>query len=300
MFKKLLVTLDGSSFSEWALAYAASLSRRTGAAIELASVHEPIPSFAYDEWEAAAFEWTEEYLGKAKARLSEQLQVDVSAWIGSGQVVDSLLDRADATQADLIVAATHGRGAFSRAWLGSVADGLLRHADQPLLLVRPEKGDAAPEDPAFEKIVVPLDGSDFSESVLELASALARAFDGELHLLRVVAYPIEIASPYLPHTVQMNQTVVDEAKKSAEDYLDGAVSKLGAEGVRAYGHVVVDSQAGHAICSQCEELNADLVIMATHGRGGIRRALLGSTADKVIRSAHTPILVRRPRETEES
>lgn len=294
MFKKLLVTLDGSSFSEWALSYAAGLSRRTGAGIELTSVHEPIPSFAYDEWEAAAFEWTEEYLAKARTRLSEQLQAEVTAWVGSGQVVDSLLDRADTIGADLIVAATHGRGAFTRAWLGSVADGLLRHATQPLLLVRPEKGEQAPEDPAFKKILVSLDGSEFSESVLELAVGVAKLFQGELHLLRVVAYPIEIASPYLPHTVQMNQEVVDEAKAAAKDYLAEIQERLAQEGLTVQTHVVVDSQAGAAICNEVRELKADLVVMATHGRGGLKRALLGSTADKVIRSAHTPVLVKRP------
>jgi nucleotide-binding universal stress UspA family protein len=298
MFKKLLVTLDGSSFSEWALNYAAGLSRRTGADLELASVHEPIPSFAYDEWEAAAFEWTEEYLAKAKFSLSERLEVDVSAWVGSGQVVESLLGRASDIGADLIVAATHGRGAFTRAWLGSVADGLLRHAPQPLLLVRPEKGEHAPEDPAFRKILVPLDGSDFSESVLDMAAEMARLYDGEIHLLRVVAYPIEIASPYLPHTVQMNQEVVEEAKAAAKSYLREIAAGLEREVDTVHTHVVVDSQAGAAICNECSEINADLVVMATHGRGGLKRALLGSTADKVIRSAHTPLLVRRPQDAD--
>lgn len=293
MFKKLLVTLDGSAFSEWALSYAAGLSRRTGASIELTSVHEPIPSFAYDEWEAAAFEWTEEYLAKARTRLGEQLKVDVSAWVGSGQVVESLLARADSIGADLIVAATHGRGAFSRAWLGSVADGLLRHASQPLLLVRPEKGDA-PADPAFHKLVVPLDGSELSESVLDLATGFAELYGSEIHLVRVVAYPIEIASPYLPHTIQMNQEVVEEAKAASAEYLGEVAAKLRDRGLKVDSHVVVDSQAGAAICNTCEELGAELVVMATHGRGGLKRALLGSTADKVIRSAHTPVLVRRP------
>ena len=294
MFKKLLVTLDGSSFSEWALNYAAGLGSRTGADIELTSVHEPIPSFAYDEWEAAAFEWTEEYLAKARATLAERLGSEVTAWVGSGQVVDSLLDRAEAIGADLIVAATHGRGAFTRAWLGSVADGLLRHAHQPLLLVRPEKGERPPEDPEFRKILVPLDGSDFSESVLPLAMEMARLYEGEVHLLRVVAYPIEIASPYLPHTVQMNQEVVEEAKVSAMAYLKEKAAGLEGQVDTVRTHVVVDSQAGAAICGECRDIHADLVVMATHGRGGFKRALLGSTADKVIRSAHTPVLVRRP------
>ena len=296
MFKRLLVTLDGSSFSEWALKYAAGLSRRTDAGIELVSVHEPVPSFAYDEWEAAAFEWTEEYLAKTRDRLKEELGTEVTAWVGSGQVVDSILDRAEAVGAHMIITATHGRGAVSRAWLGRVADGLLRHARQPVLLIRPDKGESPPEDPSFRRIVVPLDGSDFSESILDLAIEVAKVYGGELDLLRVVAYPIEIASPYLPHTVQMNQEVVEEAKEAAVSYLQDIADRVAARGITAQTHVVVDSQAGHAICRECAELGADLVIMATHGRGGLKRALLGSTADKVVRSAHTPLLIRRPTE----
>ena len=294
MFSKVLVTLDGSSFSEWALSYAASLSRRSGASLELASVHEAVSGFAYEEWEAAAVEWTEEYLRRIQARLREELDVPVGAWVGSGPVVDAILSRADAVDADLLVSATHGRGAISRAWLGSVADALLRHSDRPLLLVRPEKGEPPPEDPAVKRIVVPLDGSEFSESILDLALGMARVFEAEIHLLRVVAYPVEIASPYLPHTVQMNQALVEQAKQAAEEELARVAEQIAEDGVTVENSVVVDSQAGHAICAECQELNADLVVMATHGRGGLSRTLLGSTADKVIRSAHVPVLVRRP------
>jgi nucleotide-binding universal stress UspA family protein len=294
MFSRLLVTLDGSSFSEWALSYAKAISRKTGAALELASVHEAVSGFAYEEWEAAAVEWTEEYLSRIKGRLETELDVPVGAWVGSGPVVDAIVSRARAVDADLMVAATHGRGAISRAWLGSVADGLLRHSERPLLLVRPEKGEQAPEDPSFERIVVPLDGSEFSESILDLAVGVARAFGAEIHLLRIVAYPVEIASPYLPHTVQMNQAVVEQARQSAEAELERVAEELSEDGLVVETRVVVDSQAGHAICAECQEMGADLVVMATHGRGGLSRTLLGSTADKVIRSAHIPVLVRRP------
>ena len=123
---------------------------------------------------------------------------------------------------------------------------------------------------------------------------MARTFGAEVHLLRVVAYPVEIASPYLPHTVQMNQAVVDEAKRAAEDELARVAERIAEDGITVDTRVVVDGQAGHAICAECHDLGADLVVMATHGRGGLSRTLLGSTADKVIRSAHVPVLVRRP------
>lgn len=296
MFTRIMVPLDGSRFSEWALNYAVSLSRRTGASLDLTSVHEPIPSFAYDEWETAALDWTTEYLDRVQQRLAGELEAEVTTWVGNGPVLDSLLDRALDTQADLIVAATHGRGAISRAWLGSVADGLLRHGRTPLLLVRPQSGEEAPPDPLMGRAVVPLDGSKFSEKALEPARQLARLYHGHVNLVRVIAYPVEIASPYLPHTVQMNQEVVHEARDAAEAYLERIVQRLIDDGVDAHSDVIVDSQAGAAICEELDETHADVIVMASHGRSGLKRALLGSTADKVIRSSHNPVLVIRPKE----
>lgn len=296
MFTRIMVPLDGSRFSEWALTYATDLSRRTGAKLDLVSVHEPIPSFAYDEWETAALDWTTEYLDRIRDRLNQELEAEVTSWVGNGPVLEGLLQRADSQGVDLIVAATHGRGAISRAWLGSIADGLLRHGDHPLLLVRPEKGEQPPSEPTLGRVVVPLDGSDFSEKALAPAASLARLYDGRLHLVRVVAYPVEIASPYLPHTVQMNQEVVHEARDAAQAYLDRIADELGTDGLETRADVIVDSQAGAAICEELGEAHADVIVMASHGRSGIRRALLGSTADKVIRSSHNPVLVIRPGE----
>lgn len=294
MFRSILVPLDGSAFSEAALPHALDLSRRTGADLQLAIVHEPIPSFAYDEWETAAWEWSQEYLRAVRDRLSGEAGGKVEAWIGTGRPVEMLRSRAESVGADLVVMATHGRGALSRAWLGSVADAFVRNAEQPVLLVRPPESGKPGDDPAFHRVLVPLDGSELSESVLEQARAIAAVYDADVHLLRVVSYPIEIASPYLPHTVQMNQRVVQEAEESAGAYLREIASGLEADGVDVHTRVVVDHQAGHAIAAQVTSLEADLVVMATHARKGVQRAILGSTADKVIRSVHVPVLVRRP------
>jgi nucleotide-binding universal stress UspA family protein len=297
MFSSILVSLDGSSFAESALPWALSFSRRTDAELHLATVHEPVPSFSYDEWESAAWEWSEEYLRKIRNRVTPLAGGKVDAWVGSGRVVDCLLRRAEDVQADLIVMATHGRGAFTRAWLGSVTDGLVRHTKLPVLVVRPpEKShpDLESETPSPRCIVVPLDGSPLAEGELDNARKIAGLFDSCLHLVRVVAYPVEIASPYLPHTVQMNQHLVDEAKDAAEDYLESRADTLRQEGIDVNTHVVVDAQPGHAIAEVADANDADLIIMSTHGRRGIQRAILGSTTDKVIRAVQIPVLVRRP------
>jgi nucleotide-binding universal stress UspA family protein len=300
MFRTILVPLDGSAFSEAALPWALGLSRRTHAALQLASVHEPVPSFAYDEWESAAWQWSEDYLRNVREQIRQRTEGEVHAWVGTGRVVELLMSRADSTEADLVVMATHGRGALTRAWLGSVADGFVRHAHQPILLVRPDDDHPDPTvEPEVQRIVVPLDGSELSESVLDLAIGMAKLYGSQIRLLRVVAYPMEIASPYLPHTVQMNQKVVEEARDAARAYLERVAARITAEGVEATVHVTVDTQAGHAVAREVEELDAQLVVMATHGRGGLQRALLGSTTDKVIRAVHVPILVQRPESPEE-
>ncbi len=296
MFNSILVSLDGSRFAEAALPVGLSLSRATGADVHLAIVHEPVPSFSYDEWESAAWDWSEEYVKRVQVQAAPHAGGSVDAWVGTGRVLQCLQLRADDVAADLIVMATHGRGAFTRAWLGSTADALVRQARQPVLLVRPgdEGAPAVDAELSFVRILVPLDGSPLAETELELAKGIARIFDSEIVLVRVVAFPVEIASPYLPHTVQMNQQIVDEARESAQQYLDTAVATLQAEGFDARGLVEVDSQPGHAIARVTEEQHADLVVMATHGRGGLQRALLGSTTDKVIRGVRVPVLVRRP------
>lgn len=301
MYRSILVSLDGSKFAESALPWALALGRTGSADLHLASVHEPIPSFSYDEWEAAAWDWSEEYLKQIRERVAPKADGEVDAWVGSGRVVDCLLKHATDVSADLVVMATHGRGAFSRAWLGSVTDGLLRETHLPVLVVRPPEGqpvDLEAELPTVSNIVVPLDGSDLAESELAEARLLAKEFGATVHLVRIVAYPVEIASPYLPHTVQMNQRLVEEARELAETYMAERAAMLEEDGIAVETHVHVDAQAGHAIAQVADDVKADLVIMATHGRGGIQRALLGSTTDKVIRAVHAPVLVRRPTDAE--
>lgn len=295
MLRRILVPLDGSTFAEASLPAALSLSRRSGAELELMTVHEPVPSFAYDEWETSAREWSESYLDEVRERVTGSTGDGVDTTVRSGRVSEALRQRAEETGADLAVMATHGRGALSRAWLGSVADSFLRHAPCPVLLIRPEEDSVDPErEWAPSTILVPVDGSEFGESILDRVAGLAELYEATLVLLRVVAYPVDIASPYLPHTVQMNQEIVDEARLAAQEYLDRIAGPVRERGLRVEVEVGVGAQAGNGILEVARERDVGLIAMSTHGRGGVARAVLGSTADKVIRGARRPTLVYRP------
>lgn len=295
MFRRVMVPLDGSSFAEAALPLGRGLAERAQAHLELVTVHEPIPAFAQADWEASAREWSENYLEEVTRRLGE-VHGRIESTVLAGLVAEQLEERAEETGADLLVMATHGRGTLSRAWLGSVADHFVRHSPCPVLLVRPDGDEEVDLTSLAEisRILVPLDGSSFSEAVLEQAGDLATLFGAELTLLQVVAYPLEIASPYLPHTVQMNQQVVERARTSASEYLEGVAGRFREDGVDTDVRVLVDTQAGHGILRAAEEIGADLITMSTHARTGVSRAFLGSATDKVVRGSHCPVFLVRP------
>ena len=296
MYKKILVPLDGSTFAEAALPLALTLSRKTGADVHLVTVLEPVTSFAYEGWESAALDWSQTYMEGAAKRIEGRSGGTVTTAVVTGHTVERLQEEARNQHADVIVMASHGRGALSRLWLGSVADGFVRQADRPVILVRPEEGTVTPLDfeYTFETLLVPLDGSELSECALEHAIDFGELFDSAYHLTRVVSYPFDVSSPYLPHTAQMNDKIVEDAKEGSAEYLEAHAERLRRRGFGVTTSVAVYAQPGHGVLNEAEAVGADVIAMATHGRTGLSRAVLGSAADKVLRGTHSPLLLYRP------
>ncbi len=293
MYRQIMVPLDGSTFAEAALPLALALSRTTKATLHLVTVVEATPVFGSAEWESGAKERSE-YLSSVSERVSGHAGVNTA--LRTGPVVETLLAEARAREADVVVMATHGRGALSRAWLGSVADRFLHQADGPVILIRPEEGEAPPTTPVdgFNTLLVPLDGSELSECALEHATEFGELFGSAYHLTRVISYPLDVTSSYVPHMVQMNRTMLADAKAGAAEYLEGHAERMRRHGLRVTTSVAVHSQAGRAILAEAEAVGCDAIAMATHGRSGIGRAILGSAADKVLRGTHVPLLLYRP------
>jgi nucleotide-binding universal stress UspA family protein len=307
MYRSILVSLDGSSFSEQALPLALSLARRTGAALHLAHVLTPVVVYpdvvlANAGLEAQLRDRQRAYLDGVAGRLAAIAPVPVRTALLEGAVAPTIQNHVAAVGADLLVMTTHGRSPLGRIWLGSVADYLVRHVNVPLLLVHPR--DPAPEwtsDPAPRHILVPLDGSHLAEEMLEPAAGLAALTDGSLILLRVVR-------PALPSSFSLDadgvgagaQRLIDEIEKvqqhllsEATAYLEGVADRLRGRNLVVRTRVVVEEQPALAILHDAKA-GVDLIALQTHGRGGLARLLLGSVADKVIRGAGVPVLVRRP------
>jgi nucleotide-binding universal stress UspA family protein len=322
MLSRIVVPLDGSLFAEAALPLAAAVARATGASLELISACMPVPPASVSGPEGAALgvpvhadalaavpitssELSESlreqritYLHDAARRLREHASVDPSVALLDGRADRAVAEHVESGGADLVVMATHGRGALERAWLGSVADSLVRQLPVPILLVRPVE-DERPNlsvDPVVRRVVVALDGSALAEAALEPAAELARALAVPVVLVRAVGAHVEIQSSYIPHAAQAYQEQLEAERAEARSYLDEAAGRVAGPGVEVAERVVREGAAPRVILSTADAEGVDVVAMATHGRGGLRRLLLGSVSDKVVRAATGPVLLVRPRE----
>lgn len=302
MFRTILVPLDGSTFGEHALPHALSIARRAGAALELVHVLvTPAPVFLdpYPGMESPgdgrARKEASAYLDGVVRRLSPVAGVPVRSALLEGNVPEALQQHAADVRAGLMVLTTHGRGPFSRFWLGSVADELLRHAPLPLLLVRPEAKapDFAKEVP-YRRILVSLDGSPLSEMALRPATELGRLMDSNYTLFRCVPPARFAGDTLMGLRDEPEQALLERWKVQAEDYLDGVSFRMRQDGLRPERSVEIAQEPAEAILNAADEKHCDLIAMATHGRGGLARMLLDSVTDKVVRGTTRPVLVYRP------
>lgn len=301
MYHKILVPLDGSTFGEHALPIALGIARRCGATLELVHVHvavmpifvEAMPALD-DPQDARNRERERAYLDELARRLSASGQVAVTTTLLDDPIAEAIHEHTVATNADLVVMTTHGRGALSRFWLGSVADALARRTPIPVLLVRP--GETEPDldrEPGFKRILIPLDGADLSKQVLPHAVALGMLAQAEYTLLQVVE-PVVGAHAAGMYAAGIDEQATEELRAAAGVYLERVAKPLRDESLRVRTAVAV-GQPAVAILDYARAHAVDLIAMETHGRSGLSRLLLGSIADKVLRGATAPVLLHRPR-----
>ena len=303
MYHTILVPLDGSAFSEHALPLALGIARRTGASVLLAHVCVSLAQEYYASEllvpgpsETLNRERFVSYLTGLTENLSRRWELPIRVAMLEGLVADELCAYATSVAADLVVMTTHGYGPLSRMWMGSVADKLVRRLPMPVVLTRPhgEALDLLEEvhEQPFEHVLIPLDGSVLAEEILEPTMALGRPMGARYTLLQAINPP---ALGYAPaaHAVGLDAQMLAQWRAEAQTYLDQVADRL-----RGHGHVVdtriVIGPPAITILDYAHEHAADLIAMATHGRGGVARMLLGSVADKVVRGAGTPVLLRRP------
>jgi nucleotide-binding universal stress UspA family protein len=303
MYRSILVPLDGSAFAEQALPLALSIGRRAKATLQLAHVDlVPAPVFVQarnnmeNTYDPQVKERSSAYLDDVVWRLSSRAPVPVETALLEGSVTEALEEHVALKGVDLVVMTTHGRGMLGRALLGGVADKLLRHLPVPVLLVRPRKEpfDLTVE-PVLRRVLIPLDSSALAEQILEPALALGGLTQAEYTLLHVVEPMLVMGDEMGAFATGAAAAAIHaQLPEEGRKYLSGVVQRMAARGLTVKSKVVVDQTATEAILDEAKTGGHDLIALATHGHGGLARLLLGSVADKVLRSANVPVLVYRP------
>lgn len=283
----ILTPLDGSEMSEFALPYLAEVAGALGAAPVVARIVERTRWTSAGSGYLVAPQVYADLLTAEETDAKSQTTRAV-AWLGQRGLaarasVDfatspaNLLEVCAREHASLVVMATHGRVGMERVTLGSVADQVVRHGQYPTLLVR-ALGRLVDRPPLADALL-PLDGSAMSEIALPTLASLAGTLVKRVTLLRVVDPDARSGAA---NGARQSLAAIRERIEREMEALRGQVETLVVWG--APTQQILKEAAGH-----------DLIVMATHGETGASRWAFGSVADEVLHSAHTPLLLTRPR-----
>jgi nucleotide-binding universal stress UspA family protein len=302
MERTLLVPLDGSPAAEAALPHALAVARATGWTIGLVQVvpfpmydglssPEVFPANLQIYW-VETIKAAEVYLAETAARLT-QLGVVVEHQVLEGDPATMLLSHVshDETVA-MVVMATHGWGGFRHLILGSVAEKMLPSLPVPQLLVHSQEPFDLAVGAPYRTILVPLDGSAHSEQALHLAEQMARKNAAELVLMYSIQTPNDVALARQGYRPDWDDEHLADMRSKAGEYLMEKAAPYAAHDIPVRA-LVRDGHPGDQIVVAAREVGADLIVMATHGRTGLRRLWLGSMATFVVRHSPIPVLLVR-------
>lgn len=292
-----------SDASESSLPLAQTLARNRGLPVTLVTVMDVPAEFASWIRDQPAVDEMEEQESARRDYLRK-----IATLFGDGQVetlvlrgspAAELVKYADSLDDPIIVMSSHGETGFRRMLVGSVLSRVVNGVSCPVLVVRAgeEESPAAPPS-GFNKVLVPLDGSDFAEFALEVAEELFDGPDTEFHLIRV---PEPIQYPGTPYGTASHQTIemyLDAVRTEAEEYLERVAAGLRERG-RTVSWEVRDGMIAEAISTAVTKGGHEMIAMASHGRTGFRRFFLGSVAERVLRESEVPLLLVGPGEYEE-
>lgn len=296
MYSKLLIPLDGSRTSEKVLPFAHVLAATLKLPIELIEVVDVSAATAHVASDKARYldamiaEGERESREHLKGVAAEFPGSQVSCIVERGNPAEVIIDRAAADKGALIAMATHGRSGVNRWLMGSVAEKVLRGTECTMFLVRADEEARADMTLKIKTIVVTLDGSELAESVLPTVVDTAKALDLDVVLFR--AYDLAASAyygseDYLPNYDEMLRNL----KSEVEEYLAKKVDALKKVGLARVSSLAVAGDGAEEIVRYSREHPDALIAMCTHGRSGVRRWVLGSVTERVVRHADDPILV---------
>jgi nucleotide-binding universal stress UspA family protein len=287
-YKRLLVALDGSELSERALPYAQAIARIRGSEIilftvSIASVEQlDRPMKAYLE---------------LKAQELQSQGIEASSAIAYGNVPDEIVGFADKNNIDLIIISTHGYSGIRRWVLGSVARKVLYGTSVQVLLVKSKAPKVSQVE--LKKLLLPLDGSPFSESPIPSIEQLIKGTGAEIFLTLVCEPPLVPSygdHPINPTWEKHRNTLWTGAKQQAAEYLNLMETRLKKQRMKVKSQVIPCElgRVAETILQAAQNEKVDLIAMATHGRSAVSRWVYGGVANRIVEQSLQPVLLIRP------
>jgi nucleotide-binding universal stress UspA family protein len=305
MYRRILVPLDGTRFGDHALPYAVDIAARTGASIELVHVHHhrehnpdlaAMPQYQYQRiseadlrYDDASLDAERRWLEEKAADIELRHDVAVATRILVGRTDDAVLNEAQDIVADLIVMSSHARQGLPRLRLGDLAHELITQLNVPALCVRPENEDAPIAAHSIQRVLISLDGSDFSEQILDAVAPLLTQLGAQPTLLHIIANRPMLSTGFGDGRRSIG------SRDQAITYLNDVAQRFRGRMPDPILAALEDPQPANVITSLLAAGEYDVVAMATHGRSGLSRLFMGSVAEEVLHSTHRPILMYRPR-----
>ena len=285
-YQKVLVPLDGSELAERAIPYATAIAKSKDSEVILFTVSTDSkeldrPMKAYID---------------INAKELELHKIKVSKAVAYGNVAEEVIKFAEKHKIDLIIISTHGHSGIKRWMMGSVAEKILYGTCTPVLLVKSKARKISKVE--FKKILVPLDGSAFSETSLPYVKELTQGTGSEIILLRISEPPILPAdrSPAIkPSWEEYRDMLMAEIQQQASEYLKKVKADFKAEPTRIE---VILGKATDSILQVAQKEKVDLIAMTTQGRTGVSRWVYGSVATRIVEESLQPILLIRPSKPE--
>lgn len=282
---RILLPLDGSAEAEKSLGWLHALAPLGDLAVRFVAVMDPQREVAYAGDQAEHNERQKHLLESYLHARVEAVGSDVASAdsvVAMANPATAILQAAEDWHADLIVIRSHSRSGIDRWRMGSVADKVVRGAHCNVLVI----GEGATEHlPEIRTVLVPLDGSALSEAALPVARRIVDATGAVLHLIRAVEPPVMATNGFEPE--MYDNRLYDALMEASDIYVREVQARTGA--------VMAETPFGPAglmIEDYIRAARIDLVVMTTHGRGGVVRAALGSVTDHLMRGT-APVLVVR-------
>ena len=293
---RILLATDGSPEAERALGTAAMLSEKLGAELHLVCV-EPMPDplswpearIMSPELRGDIRERAEDAARKMLERQAEKLgemDVEVSGVHAvAGRPDTEIVRVAEEVGVGLVVLGSRGLGPVRRAVMGSVSLSVVHHSHCSVLVVR-EDADLP------GRILLAVDGSEQARSAAASAAEISASTGSGLHIVFVMPTAEHLYGHHL-YSRELKQSVREQAEGEVKAFLDEQVGWIEAHGGKVEDTHMAVGRPDAEIVKLAEELVAGLTVVGSRGLGGVRRALVGSVSDSVVRHAHGPVLVVR-------